>query len=120
VVTVPAYDPEDERAGMAFPLDYYGDPARGAVPAWTNEMAELSWRPWLTFDGLAAAADVRVPTLFVHGDGCVLPDNVRRIAGALPGAGTRWLDGEQTDFYDRPAQVDAAVAAADAHFRASA
>ena len=116
VATVPAYDPDDERAGMAMPMDYYGNPTRGAVPAWTNAMAELSWRPWLTFDGVAAAAGVRVPALFVHGDGCVLPDNVRTIAGTL-GAGTVWLDGEQTDFYDQPTQVDAAVAAADAHFR---
>lgn len=117
VLTVPAYDPDDERAGMAFRLDYYADRERGAVPAWTNEMAEMSWRPWLTFDGLSSAAAVRVPTLFVHGDGCVLPGNVRRIAAELPGAETVWLDGEQTDFYDRPAQVQAAVAAADAHFR---
>lgn len=116
VVTVPAYDPEDQRAGMAFPLDYYGNADRGAVPEWTNAMAEMSWRGWLTFDGLTAGAAARVPALFVHGDGCTLPDNVRALAAAT-GAATEWLDGEQTDFYDRPAQVDAAVAAADAHFR---
>lgn len=116
VVTVPAYDPDDERAGMAFRLDYYGEADRGAVPAWTNEMAEMSWRGWLTFDGLSAAAAVDVPTLFVHGDDCMLPDNVRAIAGQM-GAPTEWLDGQQIDFYDQPAQVDAAVAAADAHFR---
>lgn len=81
-------------------------------------MAEASWRPWLTFDGVSPAGAVRVPTRFVHSDGCVLPDNVRRIAAAMgERATTSWLDGEQTDFYDRPAQVDAAVAAADAHFR---
>jgi fermentation-respiration switch protein FrsA (DUF1100 family) len=114
VVTVPAYDPEDERAGMPMPLSYYADPARGAVPAWTNAMAEMSWRPWLTFDGLAAAPTV--PAHFVHGDGAVLPDNVRAIAKRM-GAGTTWLDGEQVDFYDQPAQVDAAVDAADALFR---
>lgn len=119
VVTVPAYDPDDERAGMAFRLDYYGEADRGAVPAWTNEMAEMSWRPWLTFDGLSAAAAVTVPTLFVHGDGCMLPDNVRAIAATM-GAETDWREGEQIDFYDRPAQVDAAVAAADAHFRKAA
>lgn len=116
VVTVPAYDPGNERAGMAFPLDYYGDPDRGAVPTWRNEMAEMSWRPWLAFDGLSGAGAVRVPSLFVHGDGCVLPDNLRAVADRA-GAQTLWLDGEQTDFYDRPAQVDAAVAAADTHFR---
>jgi fermentation-respiration switch protein FrsA (DUF1100 family) len=119
VVTVPAYDPEDERAGMPMPLPYYAETDRGRVPAWRNEMAEMSWRPWLTFDGLAAADTVSVPAHFVHGDGAVLPDNVRRIAGRM-GAGTTWLDGDQVDFYDRPAQVDAAVAAADELFRKSA
>jgi uncharacterized protein len=108
LVTVPAYDPADERAGMSMPLDYYGDPARGAIPSWTNAMAEMSWRPWLTFDGVAPALTVRTPALFVHSDAAVLPDNVRRIAAAT-GAATRWLDGEQIDFYDRPTQVTAAV-----------
>lgn len=119
VVTVPAYDPDDERAAMAFELPYYAEADRGAVPAWTNAMAEMSWRPWLTFDGLAAAAAVRTPTLFVHGDDCMLPDNVRKIAATV-GADTEWLTGQQIDFYDQPAQVDAAVAAADAHFRQAA
>lgn len=116
---MPAYDPDDERAGMPMRLDYYGEADRGAVPAWTNAMAEMSWRPWLTFDGVAGAGGVRVPTRFVHSDGSVPPDNVRRIAATLGGhADVSWLDGEQTDFYDRPAQVDAAMAVADAHFRA--
>jgi uncharacterized protein len=116
VVTVSAYDPEDERAGMPMPLSYYADADRGAVAAWTNAMAEMSWRPWLTFDGLAAAGTATVPAHFVHGDGAVLPDNVRAVAERM-GAGTTWLDGDQVDFYDQPAQVEAAVDAADTHFR---
>jgi hypothetical protein len=116
VVTVKAYDPDDERAGMPMPLSYYAFPDRGAVPAWANEMAEMSWRPWLTFDGLAAGATATVPAHFVHGDGAVLPDNVRALAERMT-AGTTWLDGDQVDFYDQDAQVDAAVDAADAHFR---
>ena len=118
VVTVPAYEPGNDRAGMSFPLDYYGDPARGAVPAWANEMAEMSWQPWLSFDGLSAAAAVSVPALFVHSDDCVLPDNVKRIADRLRGpVETVWAEGTQIDFYDRPEQVGLAVEAADAHFR---
>lgn len=120
VVTVPAYAPGDDRAGMFFPLDYYGDADRGAVPAWTNAMAELSWRDWLTFDGLAAAPAVSVPTLLVHGDQCVLPDNVRAVHERLAGpAELVWKEGEQTDFYDRPRQVTLAVDAADQHLRAT-
>jgi hypothetical protein len=53
----------DDRAGMFFELDYYASPRRGAVPAWKNEMAEMSWLHWLMFDGLRAAREVRVPTV---------------------------------------------------------
>lgn len=117
VRTVPAYAAGDDRAGMFFPLDYYADPGRGAVPEWTNEMAELSWRYWLSFDGLSAAARVSVPSLFVHGEDCVLPANVRSVRSRIAGPTELvWADGGQTDFYDQPTQVSLAVEAADKHF----
>lgn len=116
VVTVPAYRPGDDRAGMSFPLDYYGSPERGAVPEWRNEMAEMSWLPWLTFDGLSSAADVSVPALFVHSDECVLPENVRTVRRRLAGPSeVVWAEGSQIDFYDQSAQVSLAVDAADQH-----
>jgi hypothetical protein len=119
VRTVPAYDAGNDRAGMFLDLDYYGSPSRGAVPSWVNGMAELSWAYWLTFDGLSAAPRVRVPSLFVHGDGCVLPENLRAVAGKVAGPSERvWADGTQIDFYDQDPQVTLAVDAADAHFRA--
>jgi fermentation-respiration switch protein FrsA (DUF1100 family) len=119
VRTVPAYEAGNERAGMFLDLDYYRSPSRGAVPSWVNGMAELSWAYWLTFDGLSAAPRVRVPSLFVHGDGCVLPENLRAVAGKVAGPSeTVWADGTQIDFYDQDPQVTLAVDAADAHFRA--
>jgi fermentation-respiration switch protein FrsA (DUF1100 family) len=118
VRTVPAYENGNDRAGMFFELDYYASPARGAVPSWTNAMAELSWLYWLTFDGLSAAPRVSVPALFVHGDGCVLPGNVKALRDRLAGpAELVWTEGSQTDFYDQPEQVSVAVDAADRHFR---
>jgi uncharacterized protein len=116
--TVPAYEAGNDRAGMFFELDYYADPGRGAVPEWRNEMAELTWLYWLTFDGLSSASRVSAPTLLVHGDDCVLPDNAKSVHDRL--AGPRqlvWADGTQTDFYDQPDQVALAVDAADEHFR---
>lgn len=116
----PAYGADDDRAGMSLPMDYYGNPERGAIPAWRNAMSELSWFHWLQFDAFAAAPRVRTPTLLVHSEDAVLPDNVRRIAALLGDvATTEWLDGEQTDFYDRPKQVDAAVDLAVGHFRST-
>lgn len=113
----PAYAPCDETAGMHFPLDYYASPDRGAIPAWRNEMAPLSWAHWLLFDGLSAAKVNRVPTLMVHGPGCALPDNAKQVFESFAGPKElKWLDGEQTDFYDQPHQVDQAIRAIDAWF----
>jgi hypothetical protein len=118
VDVVPAYKAGDETAGMFFELDYYGSASRGAVPAWKNAMATLSWLYWFTFDGLRAADHVRQPALFVHSDGCVFPENVRSIHERLPGPKRLvWAEGAQTDFYDQPAQVSQAVDAADAFMK---
>jgi uncharacterized protein len=115
---VPAYRAGDESAGMFFELDYYANAARGAVPTWRNEMAEMSWTHWLLFDGLNAAPNVKVPTLMVHSDDCVLPDNARRVYEALGGPKRlHWSRGGQTDFYDQPSQVDEAVAEVVKHFK---
>jgi fermentation-respiration switch protein FrsA (DUF1100 family) len=112
VVTVPAYRDGDDRAGMFFKLDYYARADRGAVAAWRNEMAEMSWLYWLTFDGLSAAEGVSAPALFVHGDGCVLPEHVKRIHARVRGPKELvWSKGDQVDFYDQPELVDAALAA---------
>jgi fermentation-respiration switch protein FrsA (DUF1100 family) len=111
---VPAYEAGNDRAGMFLPMDYYAN----AVPAWVNQMAEFSWPHWLTFDGLSAAARVSTPSLFVHSDDCVLPDNVRRVAKNLAGpSDVVWATGGQLDFYDQPAQVDLATEAAATHFK---
>jgi pimeloyl-ACP methyl ester carboxylesterase len=115
---VPAYEAGNERAGMFFELDYYADPNRGAVTTWANEMAEMSWLYWLGFDGLSAAPGVKVPVLFVHSDGCVLPANVKAVRDRLAGPGELvWTEGGQTDFYDQQEQVSLAVSAAAEHFK---
>ncbi|HET9139842.1 lysophospholipase [Actinophytocola sp.] len=117
---VPAYEDGNDRAGMFFELDYYASPGRGAVPEWRNEMAELSWPYWLGFDGLAAANRVAAPTLFVHGDDCVLPDNVKLVHSRLAGPkDLLWTAGTQTDFYDQPAHVSLTTTAAADHFNST-
>ena len=114
VQTVPAYRAGDQTAAMFFELDYYANPGRGAVPAWRNEMATLSWTYWFLFDGVRSAAEVSVPALFVHSDGCVFPDNVRAVHDGVRGPKRLvWGDGTQTDYYDQPAQVQTAVEAID-------
>jgi fermentation-respiration switch protein FrsA (DUF1100 family) len=121
VDVVPAYKVGDPAAGMFFELDYYGNTARGAVPAWKNQMATMSWWYWLSFDGLRAADRVSAPALFVHSDGCVFPDNVRSVHARLRGPKQlAWSEGGQTDFYDQPAQVEFAVNTADEFLKGQA
>jgi uncharacterized protein len=115
---VPAYNAGDPSAAMFIEMDYYGNAQRGAVPSWKNEMAAMSWYYWLLFDGTSAARQVEVPSLLVHSDGSVFPDNVRLVHSQLRGKKELvWTDGFQTDFYDQPTQVAFAVDAADAFLK---
>jgi len=118
VVYVPAYAPGDEpEAAMNFPGGYYASPERGVIPAWTNRFAVLSWPEWLGLDGVKAASEVEVPTLFVHSDGSALPDSVRRAYAAMKGPKSLfWTEGNHFDFYDQEPQVSRAVNAVVSHF----
>jgi uncharacterized protein len=54
----------------------------------------------------------------VHGPGCALPDNAKRVYERWTGPKRlEWGDGDQIDFYDQPAQVDRSVGAIDAWFK---
>ena len=67
---------------------------------------------WFTFNGLAAAAHVTTPTLFVHSDGCVFPGNVKQVYASVQGPKELvWASGAQIDFYDQPEQVEQALGA---------
>jgi len=116
-VMAPAYGEGNDRAGMHFRLDYYGQTDRGAVPSWPNQMTEMTWLYWLTFDGLSAASRVDTPALFVHSDGCAFRSTCGRCTRGSRGRRSWfWAEGTQTDFYDRPEQVGVAVAAVKAWF----
>ena len=115
---VPAYRPGDDRAGMFFELDYDANPGRVAVSERKNEMAEMSWLFWLTFDGLRSAGEVTAPTLMVHSDECVFPEHAKAVYAALKSPKRlEWTEGGQIDFYDQETQVTRAVALAAPHFR---
>ncbi len=93
-------------------------PDRGAVPERKNAMAEMTWAYRLAFDGRAAADEVAAPALFVRGDGCVLPDNVRKVHDRLKGPKDLvWTGGDQVDFYDLPDAVGRAMNAVRPWFR---
>lgn len=119
VRAVPAYSESDPEAAMgAMVKPYYGDPGRGAIPQWTNRFAVMAWPGWLTFDGVAVAPEVTVPTVMVHSENAAFPDNVRRFEKAFGGPDIRsvWHEGSQLDFYDQPNAVGPAVEAVAQHF----
>ena len=116
---VPAYDlTENSGAAMFFPLDYYGNSQRGAIPEWDNQFAVMSWQEWLEMDAISPVDAVKVPVLMVHSDGAALPDNVRQFFARLTGPkNLLWTEGEHTEFYDKEPQVDTAVRAMLNHFQ---
>jgi fermentation-respiration switch protein FrsA (DUF1100 family) len=109
---VPAISRTDERAAMVGDFDYYLNPDRGAVPNWTaDRFAVMSWEDWLTFDPMAVATKIQVPTIMIHSDGAVLADYTKRFFSKIPQQEKvlHWTVGTQFDFYDQPLQVSEAV-----------
>jgi dienelactone hydrolase len=116
---VPAFSQTDPNAAMQMDQPgYYGDPARGAVRQWPNRFAVMSWPEWLTFDALAPAERIRVPTLMIHSDQSALPDNARKFHAALKGPkALYWMQGMHLDFYDRAPLVAESMDVMATHFQ---
>ncbi|PNS09568.1 alpha/beta hydrolase [Solilutibacter silvestris] len=118
---IPAASNSDPGAAMYAPgdaLDYYLNPRRGRIPQWGGRFAVMAWSEWLQLDTIAAAARVRAPTRIITGPDTATPGGAARFAAALPAPhDTVSLPGTQFDFYDNPATVAAAAAAAVEHFR---
>jgi hypothetical protein len=102
---------------MFGPFDYYLDPRRGAVPAWDNRFAVMSWPHWLGFDPHPAAPRITAPTLLVHSREGAIPQGAERFHGAMNAEKELvWSGGTQFDFYDDEATVTKASDLVLAHF----
>jgi len=114
---VKAFDYEDESAAMVGPFDYYGRADRGRIPQWDNRFAVMGWSEWLTYDSVAAAKALKVPSLFVHSDNAALAGNVRAIYQAV-GAPKElaWSSEGHLAFYDEPHVVKRSTDEAVRHF----
>lgn len=114
---VPAVDAANARAAMPMAVDFYLNPARGAVAGWPNRFAVMAWTEWLHFDPIALAPRVNAPTAVVHSEEAAIPDGMRRFYQALPHTKEIvWTGGEQYDFYDHEPTVTFAVDRAVEHF----
>jgi len=101
-------------------LDYYLNPARGAVPEWGGRFALMAWKEWLEFDALTLASSLDVPTRIVTGEGTATPGGAKAFGARMRAPHDFiWLDGNQFDFYDDARTVSAATQAAVEHFRST-
>jgi uncharacterized protein len=94
----------DKTAVMFGEIDYYQNPQRGAIPAWDNRFAVATWAEWLTFNPMAKANQVDVPTLFIHSEKAAIPQGAKQFFESVPTQNKKfvWMnDYQQFDFYDR-------------------
>jgi uncharacterized protein len=91
-------------------MDYYVNKQRGNISQWTNSFAVQSWDSWLSFDPVASAAKVKVPTMIIHSDDSALPDQARKVYGLLAGKKElTCLKGGHFEFYDNAVKVQEAA-----------
>lgn len=117
VKSVPAISTTNKEAAMFGDFDYYLNPRRGAIPEWKNEFAVMSWRDWLTFDGVAKAKSIHAPVLIVHSKDGAVPQGAEQFYDELKSKkNIIWLRGTQFDFYDQEPNVSESVELAAKHF----
>ena len=97
-------------------VDYYT--RRAVVPNYRNEFAVMSREHFLPFDVQAAAPRLSVPVMMVHSETALSPPWARKFHDALSVEKHMvWLSScGQTDFYDEPSLVAAAVDRLAGHF----
>ncbi|MEM7413485.1 MAG: alpha/beta hydrolase [Myxococcota bacterium] len=101
----------DETAPM-YGAPYYTERDRGLIPEFDNKFSVLTWKPWLTYDGLASAERMTKPVLMVGSPSMALPVGAeayeRRTKAPLSKV---WLgeDVSQFDFYDQADVVEVAT-----------
>lgn len=112
IAYVPAISTTDSSAAMFGEFDYYLNPDRGAIPEWGNQFAVMSWAEWLTFSAMPQAAQIQVPTLFIHSEAAAIPDGARQFFANIPTSNKQfvWLpEQSQFDFYDQEATIQQSV-----------
>ncbi len=106
---VPACSITNKDAAMFGPFEYYLNPTRGAIPAWTNQFAVMSWPEWLQFDPIQQGDQISVPTLLIHSENAAIPNGAKQFYTKIPAPKEfYWMDGTQFDFYDSPSTVNQA------------
>jgi len=123
---IPTISETDESAAMYGPYDYYLNPERGAIKAWSaDKFAVMSWEDWLSTNPMPAAKQITVPVLMVHSDGAVLPHYTKKFFEEIFSSDKKlhWISTElespfhQFNFYDQEAEVNESIQEASAWFK---
>ena len=118
VAYVPTISTEDESAAMYGPYDYYLNPERGAIDAWSaDQFAVASWEDWLTTDPMPSAGKLMAPVLMIHSDGAVLPQYTKNYFGRIASSDKKlhWMETtlespyHQFNYYDQEPEVNETV-----------
>ena len=122
---IPSISTSDASAAMFGPYDYYLNPERGAIDAWSaDKFAVMSWEDWLTTDPMPTAKSLNCPTLMIHSDGAVLPNYTKKYFEAIASSEKElhWMSTDlespfhQFNYYDQEAEVNESVEKASAWF----
>ena len=106
---------------LMYQAPYYTEADRGLVETYDNQWNVASWEPWLTYDAVKIANQLKKPTLAVHSQAAVIPQGITEFARRMgERAEVLWLeDVSQFDFYDQPGPVGKAADAVAEHFHAT-
>ncbi|MEO0460406.1 MAG: alpha/beta fold hydrolase [Myxococcota bacterium] len=97
-------------------FDYYLNPAKAAGSHYANLFAIMSWKPWLTFDGISVAKDIEQPVFIVHSEHGAVPQGTKAFYSGLRGQkDIVWLDqfNQQQLYMDKEAVHTAVQEVAD-------
>lgn len=98
--------------------NYYVNDKRGAIKEWSNQLQLMSWEPWLTFDGVKYANQMKLPILMICSEGMAVPQGAKDFYANLTAPKEAvWLDGYmQLDYYDQPKAIKESMEAVKKHF----
>ncbi len=108
----------DEKAIM-YQAPYYTETDRGLIPEYDNKFNIATWEPWLTYDAIQSADQLKKPTLLIHSEAAAIPQGAKKFVERMGlHSVSVWLENvTQFDFYDNPKHVTQAIQEIDRHFQ---
>lgn len=103
---------------LMYQAPYYTESDRGLIPEYNNQFNVASWKPWLTYNAHAHAAEQDKPVLMVASEAMALPAGAKQYLQASgENVTAEWLaDVTQFDFYDVAEHVSKAADLVAQHF----